>query len=92
MIDHLSADLPSSLDLPDAKAIARWHDDLIAAAEHGQAAGQGPARTLRINAENAAKAQALAQTLDDLVRAHQAAITARWIEPFRRAAEGNVRC
>ena len=27
----------------------------------------------------------LAQTLDDLVRAHQAAITARWIEPFRRS-------
>ena len=46
---------------------------------------KGPARTLRITAENAAKAQALAQTLDDLVRAHQAAITARWIEPFRRA-------
>ena len=85
LIDHLSADLPSALDLPDAETIARWHDDLIAAAEHGQAAGQGPARTLRINAENAAKAQALAQTLDDLVRAHKAAITARWVEPFRRA-------
>src|SRR5207253_7535776 len=27
----------------------------------------------------------LAQTLDDLVRVHQAAASARWIEPFRRA-------
>ena len=85
LIDHLEADLPSPLDLPDADTIARWHDDLIAAAEHGQAAGQGPVRALRISAENAVKAQALAQTLDDLVRAHQAAMSARWIEPFRRA-------
>ena len=95
MIDHLTADLPSPLDLPDADTIARWHDDLIAAAEHGQAAGQGPARTLRITAENAAKAQALAQTLDDLVRAHQATMSARWIEPFRRAVikgEPNAWC
>jgi hypothetical protein len=53
LIDYLSTDLPSPLDLPDAETFARWHDDLIAAAEHGQAAGQGPARTVRINAENA---------------------------------------
>jgi hypothetical protein len=85
LIDHLEADLPSPLDLPDADTIARWHDDLIAAAEHGLAAGQGPVRNLRISAENAVKAQALAQMLDDLVRAHQAATSARWIEPFRRA-------
>jgi very-short-patch-repair endonuclease len=84
LIDHVTADLPSPLDLPDAETIARWHDDLIAAAEHGQAAGQGPVRTLRISADNATKAHALAQTLDDLVRAHQAAMTASWIEPFRR--------
>ena len=91
LIDHLSANLPSPLDLPDAETIARWHDDLIAAAEHGQAAGQGPARTLRITAENAAKAQVLAQTLDELVQAHQVAITAPWIEPLRRALiEGNA--
>jgi hypothetical protein len=85
LIDHLKAKLPSPLDLPDADAVVRWHDDLIASAEHGEAAGQGPARALRISADNAVKAQALAQTLDDLVRAHQAAACARWIEPFRRA-------
>jgi very-short-patch-repair endonuclease len=85
LIDHLSADLPSPLDVPDVSTIARWHDDLIAAAEHGQVAGQGPVRALRINAENAVRAQAVAETLDDLVRAYQAAMSARWLEPFRRA-------
>jgi hypothetical protein len=82
LIDHLKAKLPSPLDLPDADAVARWHTELITAAEHGEAAGQGPARALRINAENAIEAQALAQTLDDLVRVRQAAVSARWIEPF----------
>ena len=48
LIDHLNADLPSPLDLPDANTIAHWHDDLIAAAEHEQAAGQGPVRNVRI--------------------------------------------
>jgi hypothetical protein len=84
LIDHLNADLPSPLDLPDADTIARWHDDLIAAAEQGQAAGQGPVRNLRISAENVAKAQQLAQTLDDLVRAYHASSRARWLDPFRR--------
>jgi len=84
LIDHLKAKLPSPLDLPDGDTVARWHDDLIASAEHGEAAGQGPARALRISADNAVKAQALAQTLDDLVRVHQAAASARWMEPFRR--------
>ncbi len=85
LIDHREAELPSPLDLPDGDTVARWHDDLIASAEHGAAAGQGPARALRISADNAVKAQAVAQTLDDLVRVHQAAASARWIEPFRRA-------
>ncbi|MGH6877442.1 MAG: AAA domain-containing protein [Rhizomicrobium sp.] len=95
LIDHLKAKLPSPLDLPDGDTVARWHDDLIASAEHGEAAGQGPARVLRISAENVAKALALAQTLDDLVRAHQAAGSARWIEPFRRVViegESNAWC
>jgi Rad3-related DNA helicase len=95
LIDHLNADLPSALDLPDTDTIARWHDDLIAAAEHGQAAGQGPVRNLRISAENAAEAQGLAQTLDDLFRAHQATTSARWLDPFRRVVikgEPNAWC
>ena len=85
LIDHAKAKLPSPLDLPDADTVARWHDDLIGAAEHGQAAGQGPARTLRISADNAAPAQVLAQTLEALVRVHQATASARWMDPFRRA-------
>ena len=84
LIDHLSADLPSPLDLPDADVIARWHEDLVAAAAQGQVAAQGPARTLRIGPDNVANAQTLAQTLDDLARAHQAGMSARWIDPFRR--------
>ena len=85
LIDHLEAKLPSPLDLPDGDTVARWHDDLIASAEHGEVAAQGPMRTLRINADNAVKAQALALTLDDLVRVNHAAAGARWIEPFCRA-------
>jgi very-short-patch-repair endonuclease len=85
LIDHLMADLPSPLDLPNADTISQWHDQLIAAAEHGQAASQGPVRALRISSENSANAQALARTLDDLARAHQAAMSARWMGPFRRA-------
>jgi very-short-patch-repair endonuclease len=84
LIDHLKAKLPSPLDLPDANTLARWHDDLKAAAEHGAAAATGPARALRITAENAPKAQALAQSLDNLARAHQAVASARWLERFRR--------
>jgi very-short-patch-repair endonuclease len=94
-IDHRKAKLPSPLDLPDQETVGRWHGDLVASAAHGESAGQGPARVLRINAENAAKAQALAQTLDDLVCVHQAAAGARWIEPFRRAVingEANAWC
>jgi hypothetical protein len=85
LIDHLNTNLPSRADLPDADTVAGWHDDLIAAAQYGQAAGSGPARSIRITADTAAKAHALAQTLDDLARAHQAAASARWIEPFLRA-------
>jgi very-short-patch-repair endonuclease len=85
LIDHLKATLPSPSDLPDGDTVAGWHDDLIAAAQHGEAAASGPARSLRITAENAAQAHVLAQTLDDLVRVHNAAATARWIEPIRRS-------
>ncbi len=84
-IDHLKAKLPSPFDLPDGDTVARWHDDLVASTQHSEAAGQGPIRALRISADNAAKSLALAQTLDDLVQAHQAAASAHWIEPFCRA-------
>jgi AAA domain len=95
LIDHLKANLPSPSDLPDGNTVAGWHDDLIAAAQHGEAAGSGPARSVRITADNAAKAHALAQTLDDLAGAHRAAASASWIEPFRCAVikgEANPWC
>ena len=38
LIDHLRASLPSPMDLPDANTLARWHDDLNAAATHAEAA------------------------------------------------------
>jgi hypothetical protein len=84
LIDHLKASLPSPLDLPDANTLVRWHEDLNAAVAHGEAAGRGPARALRVTAENAPRAQALAQSLDNLARANQAVAKARWIEHFRR--------
>ncbi|MGO8975289.1 MAG: AAA domain-containing protein, partial [Steroidobacteraceae bacterium] len=91
LIDHWKTKLPSPSDLPDQDTIKGWHDDLLAAARHGEDAGSGPARSVRITADNAASAHALAQTLDDLARTHQAAASARWIEPFRSAViKGNI--
>ncbi len=85
LIDHLTAALPSPLDIPDADTIVRWHNDLIAAAEHEQTASTGPVPALLINSENASEAQSLAQSLDDLARAYQVSLGARWFEPLWRA-------
>jgi very-short-patch-repair endonuclease len=85
LIDHLHAKLPSPSDVPGTDAVARCHDDLVAAEQHEKVAASGPARSVRITAENVTKAEALAQTLDELARTHQAAASARWIQPFRRA-------
>ncbi len=95
LIDHLQVRLPSPSDLPDTDAIARCHDDLAAAARHGQAAATGPARSVRITAENADGALALAEALDNLAGSYHAVASARWIEPFRRATirgEANAWC
>ena len=56
LIDHLGVVLPAPADLPDADAVAKWHEDLIAAAQHGDAARSGPARSLHVAQENAYKA------------------------------------
>jgi very-short-patch-repair endonuclease len=85
LIDHLHANLPSPSDLADMSTVAEWHEDLIAAAQHAEAARSGPARSVRITAANTAVAHALAQMLEDLALAHQAAASAPWIEPFRYA-------
>ena len=53
LIDHLAVRLPAAADLPDTDTLARWHADLIAAAEHGVAASTGPARSLHITAVTA---------------------------------------
>jgi tetratricopeptide (TPR) repeat protein/very-short-patch-repair endonuclease len=86
LIDHLNASLPSPSDLPDASTIGRFHEDLVAAAQQEQAAADGPARSIRITAENAVKAHALAQTLTELARTYRAAEHTSWILPFRRLA------
>ena len=33
LIDHLAVRLPAAADLPDADTLARWHADLVAAAQ-----------------------------------------------------------
>jgi very-short-patch-repair endonuclease len=86
LIDHLDVTLPSPLDLPDSETILGWHRDLIGASEQKHVADQGPARALRITRDNAEQALKVAQALDELALIHQAAMTARWVDPFRRIA------
>jgi very-short-patch-repair endonuclease len=86
LIDHIKAIVPSSADLPTSDAVAHCHDDLVAAAQHELDAAKGPARTIRITAENSAKAFELAQILDQLARVREACLVAAWAEPFRVAA------
>ncbi|MFK4720805.1 very-short-patch-repair endonuclease [Bradyrhizobium niftali] len=86
LIDHLNAKLPSPHDLPAANDVAGWHDDLISAAEHQQAATQGPVRNLRVAQQGVAGALAVAHLLESLKQTFQACQTSPWLDPFRRAA------
>ena len=95
LIDHVGVVLPAPTDLPDADTVAKWHEDLIAAAHHGDAARSGPARSLRVAQEDAYKALALAGTLDDLARAAQVIASASWAAPLWKssvAGESNPWC
>jgi very-short-patch-repair endonuclease/transcription elongation GreA/GreB family factor len=86
LIDHLHAKLPSPQDLPSANEVATWHDDLIAATQHQQAAAQGPVRNLRVAQQGVTGALAVAHLLDSLKQAFQASQASPWLDPFRRAA------
>ncbi|MGO9683078.1 MAG: AAA domain-containing protein [Beijerinckiaceae bacterium] len=89
LIDHLAVRLPATADLPDADTVARWHADLVAAAEHGVAASTGPARSLRITTVTVDSAIALAQALEGLALVQMADAKARWIAPmWRKAVRG----
>ena len=95
LIDHVGVVLPAPADLPDADAVAKWHEDLIAAAQHGDAARSGPARSLHVAQEDAYKALALAGTLDDVARAAQVIASASWAAPLWKssiAGESNPWC
>ena len=94
LIDHLGVVLPAPADLPDADAVAKWHEDLIAAAQHGDAARSGP-RSLHVTQENAYKALALAGTLDDVARAAHVIAKSSWAAPLWKssiAGESNPWC
>jgi hypothetical protein len=95
LIDHLGVVLPAPADLPDADAVAKWHEDLIAAAQHGDAARSGPAGSLHVAQENAYKALALAGTLDDVARAAHVIAKSSWAAPLWKssiAGESNPWC
>ena len=95
LIDHLHVTLPSPADLPDAADVAGWHNDLVAAAEHHQAAAGGPVRNLKVTPANTISALACAHMLDSLRQAYQSTTVASWLDPFRRArlsGSANVWC
>jgi AAA domain-containing protein len=95
LIDHLGVVLPSPADLPDADAVAKWHEDLVAAAQHGDAARSGPARSLHVAQEDAYKALALAGTLDDVARVAHVIGGASWAAPLWKssvAGESDALC
>lgn len=85
LLDHLEAKLPSAADLPDGDALARCHEDLIAALQHQTDVAKGPARSLKVAGDNAAAAQRLADTLESLARVSEICVTSNWAEPFRVA-------
>lgn len=86
LIDHLNAKVPSPHDLPAANDVASWHDDLISATEHQQAAAQGPVRNLRVAHQGVDGALAVAHLLESLKETFQATQASSWLDPFRRAA------
>ncbi len=95
LIDHLHVTLPSPADLPDTADVAGWHNDLVAAAEHHQAAAGGPVRNLKVTPANTTSAQTCVHILDSLRQAYQSTTNASWLDPFRRArlsGSANVWC
>jgi hypothetical protein len=80
LLDHLGANLPSRNDLPDADAVSGWHIDLVTAVQHGEMASVGPARLLRVTADNAGEVLALSRSLEDLARVLEAASNAKWVQ------------
>jgi very-short-patch-repair endonuclease len=86
LLDHIDSKIPSSIDLPDASAIAGCHNDLIALAQHDADAALGPVRSLKVTSGNAAKVHELVQTLEALSRICETCATATWMEPFRTSA------
>jgi hypothetical protein len=79
--------IPSSADLPSGSDIAACHRDIVAAINHNNEAGRGPALGLRVTAGNAAQAIELAQSLEALVKVRDiCATTAIWLESFRQSA------
>jgi very-short-patch-repair endonuclease len=95
LIDHLHVTLPSPADLPDTADVAGWHNDLVAAAEHHQAAAGGPVGNLKVTPANTTSAQTCVHILDSLRQAYQSTTNASWLDPFRRArlsGSANVWC
>lgn len=80
LLDHLGAVLPALHDVPATDVVSGWHADLVAAAQHEEVASVGPARALRVTADNSGEVLALARTLEDLARVLQAASNARWVQ------------
>jgi very-short-patch-repair endonuclease len=78
LIDHAGAVLPAPTDLPDADAVAKWHQDLIDAAEHGEEVRLGPARSVHVSHEEARKGLLLAKTLNGMAQVVTAVSTAPW--------------
>ena len=86
LIDHLSAALPSPHDLPTPNDVAGWHEDLISAAQHQQAAASGPVRNLRVTMQMLTNALTVADLLDGLKQASQATQLTPWLDTFRQTA------
>jgi very-short-patch-repair endonuclease len=86
LIDHFDVVLPAPADLPDANTVAKCHEDLTAAAQHGEAARTGPARSLHVSHENAEKALLFAKTLNAIARIGHVVAVTHWAAPLWKAA------
>ena len=78
LIDHAGVLLPAPADLPEADVVAKWHEDLIAAAQHGDEARSGPARRVHVSQQEAEKGLLIAKTLEEMARVATAVTSAHW--------------
>jgi very-short-patch-repair endonuclease len=79
-LGYLGVVLPSLDDLPDGETVAQWHDDLLRAQAHGEAARRDPTLRIRLDNPNAVdSALGTADALNELMTMQARARLKPWL-------------